>query len=75
MTGIIRWTVEETDFISCYWKKGSTKQELQAEIQRTVPYMGPEMQDFAAKVMEKLNMVSEMEYREMVFFHSSYGTE
>ena len=70
MTRLSDWTVEETDFISCFWKKNIKKQELMGKIRNAVPFMEPGMRELAEKVTDRLGCIPEREYVEMAFFHT-----
>jgi hypothetical protein len=71
MMNLREWSVEETDFISCYWEAGKPGEEIIKEIEQSLPYMETEMQRLAERIVKKLEKLPEKEYGEMVFCHST----
>lgn len=61
-----RFTVEETNLLSIYMT--GSRQGLIVSMKAALPFMDGEMQDFAARTLDKVETMTEMEFAKCVFF-------
>lgn len=61
-----KFTVEETNLLNIYMT--GSKQGVIVSMKAALPFMDGEMQDFATRILVKVESMTEMEFAKCVFF-------